>query len=313
MKLTCGFEMLSANAESHKSRTVRELAIMLEDLREDGEQDLPTNDEIETWKDAHRNDDESWLDIDYADFERELQGKTAAAPTKGKEKSGFGDARTQEDLKKIVSRFEAFLNDETAGLEGAELDDMDVDDDDDSDDDAYEDSESEDKAVSFDEAAFSRMMKEMMGLPPDDDTGNDREQPALTAKSYAKGKAPIYDMQGHGQTEADDIRELTSQMESELKGHGALKVDKAHQEPGSLEAENEPDSHSRLQKTQDEESDGEVDIDYNLAKNLLESFKSQAGMAGPTGNLLGLMGFQLPRDEDADEGERGESHLTDRK
>jgi hypothetical protein len=57
-----------------------------------------------------------------------------------------------------------------------------------------------------------------------------------------------------------------------------------------------------IERADDEEesSDEEVDIDYNLAKNLLESFKSQAGMAGPAGNLLGMMGMQLPRDEDED-------------
>jgi hypothetical protein len=52
------------------------------------------------------------------------------------------------------------------------------------------------------------------------------------------------------------------------------------------------------------DSDEEVDIDYNLAKNLLESFKSQGGMAGPTGNLLGLMGVQLPRDEEVHDDEK---------
>ncbi len=41
-----------------------------------------------------------------------------------------------------------------------------------------------------------------------------------------------------------------------------------------------------------------MDLDYNLVKNLLESFKGQAGTAGPAGNMLGLMGLSLPRDED---------------
>lgn len=37
----------------------------------------------------------------------------------------------------------------------------------------------------------------------------------------------------------------------------------------------------------------------NLARNLLESLKSQAGMAGPGGNLMGMLGLgMLPRDED---------------
>ncbi len=42
----------------------------------------------------------------------------------------------------------------------------------------------------------------------------------------------------------------------------------------------------------------EEDIDYGLIKNFLESFKSQAGLPGPVGNLVGRLepGWRLPRD-----------------
>ncbi|XVF59106.1 hypothetical protein PTKIN_Ptkin07bG0248200 [Pterospermum kingtungense] len=40
-----------------------------------------------------------------------------------------------------------------------------------------------------------------------------------------------------------------------------------------------------------------VDVDVNLVKNLLDSFSSQQGLPGPTSNLLGLMGVQLPKDD----------------
>ena len=39
------------------------------------------------------------------------------------------------------------------------------------------------------------------------------------------------------------------------------------------------------------------DVDMGLAKNMLESFKGQAGMAGPAGNLMRAMGVNMPRDE----------------
>ena len=40
-------------------------------------------------------------------------------------------------------------------------------------------------------------------------------------------------------------------------------------------------------------------LDYNLIKNFLESFKSQAGLSGPVSNLVGRLqpGWGLPRDE----------------
>ncbi|KAM6478927.1 SGT1-domain-containing protein [Trichoderma sp. SZMC 28011] len=298
MKLTCGFEMLAVNAESSKSRVVREMAIMLEDLQEDGSSCLPSNEDIKLWENAGRDDDDSWLDINYEDFERELEGKQAHASS-SKAASGFGEAQTQENLRKIVSRFEAFLNDDDAGLDGAELDRMDVNDDDE------DDEEDQDEEVSFDEEAFSNMMKEMMGI--------------ATANPKEGGKARKVDT-AEDRTDSDaeedrDIQELASRMEAELKEYGTLQLDppttdRAIKSKESVEKEKERSKSKQKQKqplqggsshaadsTDDE--DGEVDIDYNLAKNLLESFKSQGGMAGPAGNLMGLMGFQLPRDEDS--------------
>ncbi|CAH9106240.1 unnamed protein product [Cuscuta europaea] len=39
-----------------------------------------------------------------------------------------------------------------------------------------------------------------------------------------------------------------------------------------------------------------VDVDFNLVKNLLDSFSSQQGLPGPASNLIGLLGLQLPQD-----------------
>ncbi|KIJ68680.1 hypothetical protein HYDPIDRAFT_173344 [Hydnomerulius pinastri MD-312] len=48
-----------------------------------------------------------------------------------------------------------------------------------------------------------------------------------------------------------------------------------------------------------DEEDGEQTMDYNLIKNFLESFKSQAGLSGPVGNLAGRLksDWTLPRDD----------------
>ncbi|KAI9125442.1 hypothetical protein K1719_004058 [Acacia pycnantha] len=40
-----------------------------------------------------------------------------------------------------------------------------------------------------------------------------------------------------------------------------------------------------------------VDVDLNLVKSFLDSFSSQQGLPGPASNLLGLMGVQLPQDD----------------
>lgn len=57
-------------------------------------------------------------------------------------------------------------------------------------------------------------------------------------------------------------------------------------------------------KTSDEKDDDDeftpIDADFNLVKNLLESYSSQQGLPGPASNLLGLMGLQLPKDSKDD-------------
>ncbi|KAL0939441.1 ecdysoneless-like protein [Colletotrichum truncatum] len=315
MKLACGFEMMLNAIDKTDSRQAREAAIIVEDLHEDGDSVLPSDIEINAWKDARRDDDESWMDIRYEDFEQELLGNRTGRHEESS--TGFGDATTQADLRKIVSRFEAFLNDEKAGLDGAEVDEMDVDNDDDSDNGSIEEDDDEDKEVSFDEVEFSRMMREMMGLAP-----------AGLGSTRDTVKTPPILGQAGSLRRADDVEDepclsevqnLAAQLESELKEHGALRLDA----PGSKTAPGtgntrtaegsspgNPTNHDDDDYDENDEGDWEdkdVDIDYNLAKNLLESFKGQAGLPGPAGNILGMMGLQLPRDEDNGHTARGES------
>ncbi|KAI1751124.1 SGT1-domain-containing protein [Xylaria castorea] len=298
MKVTSGFEMLAASANKQSNRLAREFAILLEDVEEDGDEVLPTDEEIVKWPNVDRDDDEAWLDIDFEDFDNELQGRQR---DKTEKESGFGDTQTQADLRKIVSRFEDFLNDETAGFEGAEFHDMDREDDSsddsekgaDDDEDEDESSEDEDKAVSFDEEQFNRMMREMMGLPPEDETN--LSGATLQESPRVKGARSTWE------DEEEDIRRIAAQMEAELKGLGALKLDVRPERAKTLSSKESAvlgDKGKGIEQEGEESGDEEVDIDYNLAKNLLESFKSQAGLAGPAGNLLGMMGMKLPRDED---------------
>ena len=53
-------------------------------------------------------------------------------------------------------------------------------------------------------------------------------------------------------------------------------------------------SFDRVEQQQQEESLKPVDIDFNLVKNLLESYTCQEGGAGPTSNILQSMGIKMP-------------------
>ena len=287
MKLTCGYEMLAVDAEKSKHRVVREVAILLQDIAEDGETVLPTDEEMKSWPNSQRNDSENWMDINYNDLERELDGQSYKGNRGGE--SGFGDSQTQTDLRKIVSRFEAFLNDDKAGLDGVDFDEMDNEEDDGATD-SDEDSEFEDKAVSFDEEAFAQMMRDMMGLP------QGPSEQASTAEAEASHASQAHPSSiKKSADDVDDLQQLSTQMEAELKQYGALSLKSEGQSQSKLPSRGQ--GHDRSEPSEEDE-EGEIRIDYNLAQNLLESFKGQAGMAGPTSNLLGMMGFTLPRDED---------------
>ncbi|KAK2612138.1 hypothetical protein QQS21_001868 [Conoideocrella luteorostrata] len=289
MKLTCGYEMLATNADKSKHRVVREVDILLQDLIEDGDDALPTNQEMESWPNHQRSDNENWMEIDFGNFERELGGQRSVVKEKP---SGFGDAQVQADLRKIVTRFEAFLDDDKAGLDGANLDEMDDDDDADADE-SDEDCEPEDSTVNFDDEAFARIMNDFMGPRQTGTEIMESERLMKTNQTPLTGSEEPKD-------ELDELQHLAGLLEAELKQHGALdlKPDEDSQRQGLDRMHSQDEARPPTSSLATEDADIGVNIDYNLARNILESFKSQGGMAGPASNLLGMMGFTLPRDED---------------
>lgn len=88
------------------------------------------------------------------------------------------------------------------------------------------------------------------------------------------------------------------------KGKGKAKVafedvEDEDEDDGDIEAAMEAELKDLLEQNADEDdTDGDMGTDYNLIKNFLESFKSQAGLSGPVGNLAGRLqpDWTLPRD-----------------
>lgn len=313
MKITSGFEMLLADPQHRDKKSVREVKVLLDDV-EEGEAQYPSDADIAKWE--FLEDDESWLNINYEDFEKELAGKVEQdANTTG---GGFGHKSAHENLRKIVARFEDFLNDDNAGPDGAGyLDDMDNDDDDDSgnkehDMDEISDSsgDGEDQEVSFNEVEFAEMMREVIGLPAEEkesQTTNSVAQQHIAGDVCQRDTSEERDDRNEVDKahEGEEIRRVMEDVEAELRDAGALNLDPQPGEPAMGQdspegAQKEHGSPDRGKSDRVNDDSQEVTIDYNLARNLLESFKSQAGMAGPGGNILRSMGLQLPRDEDTD-------------
>ncbi|KAK4611929.1 hypothetical protein CLAFUW4_13204 [Fulvia fulva] len=327
MKLTCGFEMLVADPQNQDSRNVREIKLLLEDI-ETGDEKLPDDAELATW--PKTQDDEKWLDIDYNDFEKELSGK--AGGNKGGAGDGFGDQGAQENLRKMVSRFEDFLEDDEAGAEG--IDDMDDDDEEvaDSDEDAEDkpldeaDMKKNGTHPDTEDAWFDDAMKDVRFMGDD--------QKAESGLLDEARKLALQDDEDATDIDEDEeMRKVIELMEKELKDHGALNlnadtkskgkgkapavkpVDKptfGPERPPNLQVKKKGVHFEGEEEEADEEigpGDGELssddeeynDVDLGLAKNMLESFKGQAGMAGPAGNIMRALGVGMPRDEGEEE------------
>ncbi|KAJ5629073.1 hypothetical protein N7490_011301 [Penicillium lividum] len=281
MKLACGFEMLLYDPHHQDKAAVREMKFLLEDV-ETGDEQLPTNEEIEkTWD--KQEDDEKWLDINFEDLDRELKGKGKG---KGNSQGGnFGDASAQENLQRIVARFDEFLNDTSAGFDGAEFDEFETDSDvDDDDDDDEFSSDGEDKDASFNEEEFARMMKEMMGMPSGSGQGPDLSTPL-------RNRIKELEAEDEEDDELEQIQELSRQMEAELKKTGVLDLN------GKQKKLSSGDDSSNGKDAEAEDAEDDENVNINLAKNILESLQGQAGTAGPAGNLLSMMGLNMPKDD----------------
>ncbi|CAA9961996.1 SGT1 family protein Sgt1 [Pyrenophora teres f. maculata] len=319
IKITAGMQMLLSYPIYSSYKSTREISLLLEDL-ENGDDTLSTDAEIASW--PKREDDEGWLNIDFAEFEKELEGKGSGA------KNAFGDKSAQENLKKMVARFNDFLADNEAGAEGADgiPDPMDIDNDSDAGARGWDDPEDSDSPPpSTDTKTNTKGKSKPPPKPtkePDDDdddteTDDDAEADAEYAdyeKAYEKfmtlpaaEKAMLTDEaralaleQDAEQEEDDEIKKLSEMMEAELFSHGALNVNaEPSRKPGTgLLADVKGKGKLEDVGEEDEEDEHLLDEDYNLADNMLKAFKGQAGMAGPAGNMMRAMGVQFPRDAD---------------
>ena len=90
----------------------------------------------------------------------------------------------------------------------------------------------------------------------------------------------------------EHFSDMMEQMDQEIATHEKINASFTHKaEVLDEEPEEAEDEHAP------------VDIQLNLVKNVLESFKSQQGLPGPAGNILGQFGIVLPTDNEEDEHE----------
>ncbi|KAK0233331.1 SGT1 protein-domain-containing protein [Armillaria fumosa] len=105
----------------------------------------------------------------------------------------------------------------------------------------------------------------------------------------------------------DSFEAVMKAMDAELaRSRGGIATSQSDKGKAKATSENEDDDIEAAMEAElkaalegRDDDDEEEPMDYNLIKNFLESFKSQAGLSGPVSNLAGRLqpGWTLPRDE----------------
>ena len=134
-----------------------------------------------------------------------------------------------------------------------------------------------------------------MGMPP------------IADDSKAPSNASLYEDKEVLSVASDEedekgIHQAMQDIEKELREAGALDLNPKHEADltshrNSAKRGSNSGQSISLGEAEDASESEDANIDFNLAKNMLESFKSQGGGPGPGGNMINAMGMSLPRDE----------------
>ncbi|XP_045295509.1 protein ecdysoneless homolog isoform X3 [Leopardus geoffroyi] len=223
-------------------------------------------------------DDDQWLDLSPDQLDQLLQeaaGKKEAEPISKKEEQNYDLTQVSESMKAFMSKVSTH--------KGAEL--------------PREPSEA---PITFDADSFLNYFDKILGPRPhesDSDDLDDEDFEFLDSDDDLDLKT-----QGTGEEASlkgtlNDLKSYMAQMDQELAN---TSIGKSF----TTQKQMEPLSQTTSNNSDEEDSGAggsvmtPVDVDLNLVSNILESYSSQAGLAGPASNLLQSMGVQLPDNTD---------------
>lgn len=223
-------------------------------------------------------DDDSWLDITPDALDQMLkEAKNESLPSANEEEQKY-------DLETVAESMKAFVS-KVSSHEGAEMP-----------------WSSDESHVTFDVDSFTKALDRILGADSDELDSDDLDEEEEL--DFSDGDDENLDAGNQGQDQkvspgelVGSLRSYMNEMDRELaqtnvgksftaQRRGASSVEAATSESGG------PDSGA-----EDAEL-APVDVDMNLVANLLESYSAQAGLAGPTSNILQSMGVYLPANTD---------------
>ncbi|XP_043912028.1 protein ecdysoneless homolog isoform X2 [Protopterus annectens] len=227
-------------------------------------------------------DDDSWLDISSEKLDqllRDASGQSEFTSNKQEKDDKY-------DLSEVTHSMKAFIS-KVSTHEGAEV--------------PWSSCEA---PVQFDVQSFTTALERILG--GDDDNDDDLDTDDLEEDENYLNNSSDSDNEGKDHSDVASAEALKTfhaymkEMDMEL---AVTNIGK------SFSKQKQMDAKEALNPLKDGESDSEggdnadselqpVDVDFNLVANLLESYNSQTGLAGPGSNILQSMGVQLPDDHD---------------
>ncbi len=170
-----------------------------------------------------------------------------------------GDVSSTYDFSMITNAFKRFLQVPKAKkdlLEGAEYQSID---------------QTDEKLIDFDLDSVQENLKDLL----------DVKKQASKAKS---------EQEDEFDDENDSFYEIDDDLLEETKTNKNDKKLKSYMDSMDEELKNQKDL-TRLGQTNDNNSNKDLDLDFNLVSNALESYSSQMGLTGPVSNILKSLGL----------------------
>ncbi|NXM76189.1 ECD protein, partial [Serilophus lunatus] len=215
-------------------------------------------------------DDDSWLDITPDALDQMLKEANESLPSSSEEEQKY-------DLEAVAESMKAFVS-KVSTHEGAEMP-----------------WSSDESHVTFDVDSFTKALDRILGADSEELDSDDLDEEEEFGFSDEDDEDSGAENQRQDQKVSPDeligsLKSYMNEMDRELaqtnvgksftpQSKGASSVKAAGSGAGDTEL-------------------APVDVDMNLVANLLESYSAQAGLAGPTSNILQSMGVYLPQNTD---------------
>ncbi|NXB33479.1 ECD protein, partial [Eulacestoma nigropectus] len=223
-------------------------------------------------------DDDSWLDITPDALDQMLkEARNESLPSTNEEEQKY-------DLETVAESMKAFVS-KVSSHEGAEMP-----------------WSSDESHVTFDVDSFTKALDRILGADSEELDSDDLDEEEEF--DFSDGDDEDLDAGNQRQDQKVSPEELVGSLKSYMnemdRELAQTNVGKSFttQKRGASSVEAATSERAGPDSGAEDAELAPVDVDMNLVANLLESYSAQAGLAGPTSNILQSMGVYLPENTD---------------